>query len=306
MTTSSTDIPWIDDSQIDPAWINKKMPMLQNISKCTAKDISNDARKGDKIKDGATLLLELTSSQEEGKQTTTTMVLKQETGSQLGLEKSKQLGIAREALFYNQLCQKIKLGSNVERGNDDKKDQAPCIPKIYYANGNMSDGSKTIFMEDLSGKFIDSGILFGPGNPNNWSRDLEAKIAKAYPQSSPPTSFEVANETFLAIADLHAAFWRDTELLDEKYNWLRGSSWITGKDKDSWTGIQGYLQNIWNNLEDIDSRLQWDPLVKKILDKAVDGISWEAQLNRLNAESHFCLTHGKVPFGVLLKQFCRL
>jgi hypothetical protein len=128
---------------------------------------------------------------------------------------------------------KIRAQSKDDNGNDDdegnskKNTSAPRIPKIYYATGDMIDGSKIVFMEDLSEGFIDSGILFGPGNPNNWKRDLQAKIDEAYPQSSssfPPTSFEVANETFLAIAEIHATFWRDSELLDEKYSWLRGSS----------------------------------------------------------------------------------
>jgi hypothetical protein len=221
---------WITDSQIDPIWIAEKMPIFSNVSECIVKDISNDTRKGDKIKNGATLLVQMISKENNPISNVQTLVVKQIPSTGLGL--SKNLGLAREAIFYNELAPKIKVQSNYDNGNDDDDDEgsnkknisALCVPKIYYATGDMIDGSKIVFMEDLSEGFIDSGILFGPGNPNNWKRDLQAKIEEAYPQSSssfPPTSFEVANETSLAIAEIHATFWRDSKLLDEKYSWLR-------------------------------------------------------------------------------------
>jgi len=344
----STGMPvWITDSRIDPCWIKEKMPVFHHISECTVKDISNDTRKGDKIKNGATLLLYLTS-QDDGnnEQTTSTTALVAKQVPPSGLALSCQLGLAREALFYNKLAPKIKVRSvsnnavvsddnvNVSGGKDEPQIKvscaSPCIPKIYYSSGDMSDGSKIVIMEDLSGGFIDSGILFGPGNPNNWNRDLKSRIAEAYPASSsqspstvvavvPPTSFEVANQTFLAIAYVHAEFWRDTELLKEEYSWLRGSSWISGKDEKSWRVTQGMIQTMWakylddndnddddndnDNDNDNDESIQWDPLVRKILEKAMKGISWESHLQRLNVNSHFCLVHGDFwPGNVMISK----
>jgi hypothetical protein len=150
-------------------------------------------------------------------------------------------------------------------------------------------------MEDLSGGFVDSGILFGPGNPNNWKRNLNSEITAAY-TSTVPTSFEVANQTFLAIANVHATFWRDKELLKEEYSWLRGSSWIGGNDEASWWASQGMIQTMWENYQrdfnDSDKGILWDPLVRKIIEKAIKGISWESHRKRLNENTCFCLVHG--------------
>lgn len=175
----------------------------------------------------------------------------------------------------------------------------------------MSDGSKIVFMEDLSSRYIDSGILFGPGNPNNWSRDLKTKIGNAYhTPSSIPTSFEVANQTFLAIANVHATFWKDSELLQEKYNWLRGSSWISGKGEDTWWASQRMLQSMWEKYlererkkEDETESIQWDPNLRDIVEKAMKCISWESHRKRLNVDSHFCLVHGDFwPGNVMIEK----
>jgi hypothetical protein len=241
--------------------------------------ISNDTRKGDIVRNGATLRLEITFQDTPTKKN---LVIKQVTPS--GLELSTQLGLARESYFFNNLANKL---NNVD-------DQSPSIPKVYYSYGNMKEGTKIVIMEDLSQSYIDSGILFGPGNPNNWNRDLPALITQAYPEpSARPTSFEVANQTFLAIARVHATFWKDQNLLKEECSWLRGSSWIKGEDEVTWKASQGFLQDLWNEMGDkIDSRINWDPLVKQILFKAMDSISWEAQQERLNQSTHWCLCHG--------------
>ncbi|MGK3753402.1 MAG: aminoglycoside phosphotransferase (APT) family kinase protein [Bacillariaceae sp.] len=58
-----------------------------------------------------------------------------------------------------------------------------------------------------------------------------------------------------------------------------------------------------NTANDIDSRIQWDPLVKKILEKAMENISWELQLQRLNEGTHFCLVHGDFwPGNVMISK----
>ncbi|KAG7360672.1 ecdysteroid kinase [Nitzschia inconspicua] len=294
-TTSTEDfLPvWLGDDHINPSWITKKIPEFRNVIDATVTDISNASRKGDKVKNGATLLLDISFGYDNTSLTynNKTLVIKQMPAS--GLPLSQQLGLAREAHFFTRLASRIKLQN--DRNDRDSIDSttSPCIPKVYYAYGNMQSGTKFILMEDLSCQYIDSGILFGPGNPNNWDRDLPAKIAAAYPKAKPPSSYEVANETFLAIAQVHATFWKDTSLLSDDYDWLRGAAWINGKQEESWKKSQGVIQEMWKNMETtIESRIQWDPLVKTLTEKAMAGISWEAQRKRLNPSNHFTLVHG--------------
>eukprot|EP00580_Thalassiosira_gravida_P014396 CAMPEP_0201681538 /NCGR_PEP_ID=MMETSP0494-20130426/51164_1 /ASSEMBLY_ACC=CAM_ASM_000839 /TAXON_ID=420259 /ORGANISM="Thalassiosira gravida, Strain GMp14c1" /LENGTH=424 /DNA_ID=CAMNT_0048165289 /DNA_START=127 /DNA_END=1401 /DNA_ORIENTATION=+ len=326
-TKSSTSMMpmWVTDSQIDPSWVQEKLSDFDHVPECcVVKDISNDTRKGDVPKNGATLLLQLTSREQDGNDgdhtgfgtktakaaTTTTLVVKQVPTTRTRLAMSRQLGLAREAIFYNQLAPKIiKISSS---SNNTDSDEACILPTIHFSYGDMYDGSKVIIMEDLSKGFVDSGILFGPGNPNNWNRDLKRQINGAYPPprsgstTTVPTSFEVANQTFLAIANVHATFWRDEALLlnstEEEYggsSWLRGSAWICEEDEESWRASQGMIQKIWEKYtnsysgeSESESSIRWDPLVRQIVEKAMKGISWESQKERLNVNSNFCLVHG--------------
>ena len=99
--TSNETMPmpiWLDESHISPEWIEK----VTNLpcSSCAVVDISNETRKGgDGAKDGATLRLTLQSETTDGVAKDKTLIIKQvpEQGRAL----SKQLGLAREALFYH-------------------------------------------------------------------------------------------------------------------------------------------------------------------------------------------------------------
>ena len=289
---------WLSDASIDPASIRDKLPAFRHATECEVEDISNETRRGDVAKNGSTLLLTLTYKDANGGAITATLVAKQIAPS--GLAASCQLGLAREALFYGRLASRIGLSSESNEG--------VCIPRIHYSYGDMNTGEKIVVMEDLSSSYVDSGILFGPGNPNNWERDLDRLVADAYP-SAVPTSSEVANRTFLAIAEVHAAFWRDGNLLDDEFGWLRGSSWIGGNGEESWRASQGMLQKMWEGYtqaakkSDNGSGLRWDPLVRRLVETAMAGISWEAQLRRLNTKSHFCLVHGDFwPGNVMISK----
>jgi hypothetical protein len=61
-------------------------------------------------------------------------------------------------------------------------------------------------MEDISDAAIDSGILFGPGNPNNWKRNLPGMLKAAFSNKPPPTATTVAATTFRAFTAVHATF----------------------------------------------------------------------------------------------------
>jgi len=59
---------WISDNKIDPSWINDNIHIHSldgHVSECVVKDISNDTRKGDVVRNGATLLLQLTCQQDD-------------------------------------------------------------------------------------------------------------------------------------------------------------------------------------------------------------------------------------------------
>lgn len=89
---------------------------------------------------------------------------------------------------------------------------------------------------------------------------------------------------------------------EEEYggsSWLRGSAWICEEDEESWRASQGMIQKIWEKYtnsysgeSESESSIRWDPLVRQILEKAMKGISWESQKERLNVNSNFCLVHG--------------
>jgi hypothetical protein len=133
-------------------------------------------------------------------------------------------------------------------------------------------------MEDLSAVAFDSGVLFGPGNPNNWQRDdLATKASRAGNVSA----HIVAHETFCAVVRLHAHFWNDASLLENDKEWLRGQQWIQGRGKASWEASQAMVRDTWETCN--RDSIQWDPLLRKVTAKAIAGISWEAQLQRLSA-----------------------
>lgn len=274
---------WLDESHISPEWIEKVTKLPCN--SCSVVDISNETRKaGDNAKDGATLRIAMTGKDTgAGGQENKTLVIKQvpEQGRTL----SVQLGLAREALFYHHFS------SNLPRES---------TPKIYYSCGNFETGEKCIIMEDVQDA-VDSGILFGPGNPNNWNRNLRDMISKFGwndGNSPPPGSREVALVTFREIAKIHARFWKnDMELLGSDKTWLRGQEWLQGKGRGSWEASQNLVRTFWQTHLEAETNsdepiIQWDANVRKAVEKAVTGISWEAQLKRLNVEGHYTLVHG--------------
>ena len=280
---------WISDTNIDPVWI-EQVTGLKDVSKCVVEDISNQGRRREAIKDGTTLKL-VVSFQDASKELG--LVIKQVPLA--GQDHSKMLGLSREALFYLHLAPRLVDGK--------------VIPKVHHSFGDMATGAKLILMEDLSADYLDSGILFGPGNPNNWTRDLRLLTAKAYPNiaDKPPSSQQVAHQTFLAVAKIHATFWKDKSLLSHSY--LRCADWIQGQDKKSWEASQQYIQGIWDELKrnhQLDTVIQWDPVVLACVTKAMEGISWEAQLKRIHVSGgHWTLVHGDFwPGNILISTNC--
>jgi Ecdysteroid kinase-like family len=273
---------WIDDCHLDPAWIRWHTQLA--CTKCTVEDISNATRRGERIRDGATLKLtvELEDSNDDKK-----LIIKQVPTK--GRPISQQLGLAREALFYNQLANQVEQASSSQSKNHK------IIPWIWYAHGDMTSGAKVVIMEDLSQTHVDSGVFFGPGNPNNWKRDLPKMVARAGPNI--PSAAHVAKVTFVELAQVHATFWCRQDLLKDDYDWMRGHAWLQGKGKDTWEASQGLLRRFWGHYLEREKdaskpTLSWDTTVRAAVEKSIQGISWEAQVKRLHKNGRWCAVHG--------------
>ena len=289
---------WIGDegNDIDPSWMEQQKILSGSsiqILKCEAIDVSNLGRKAKdgNAREGATLKVsvhyKMTKPQESiNRNKIKTLILKQIPPS--GKPLAKRLGLAREALFYNELAPRVS--SSVTNDNNH------ITPKTYFSWGNMETGEKMVLMEDLSADMIDSGVLFGPGNPNNWSRDLPAMIQASFPKPDtlpPPTAAQVTKNTFMAIAKVHAHFWNNHTLFCKEDSWLRGSDWIQGQGQASWEASQSIIQDIWKRPA-VQERVQtqWDPIVKSIIEASMKQISWGHYLKCLSERKHFTLVHG--------------
>jgi Protein of unknown function (DUF1679) len=304
---------WIDDCTIDSQWIGSKTG-IQNINTISGQDDSNKMRQSTNncIKDGATILLTINVDKNENpsdqRSRLIQLVIKQTSRTNKNqLQLSRTLGLTREALFYSNL-----IGPHMHPllTND--------LPKIYYSYSNPSTGEKCIIMEYLDPNcWIDSGILYGPGNPNNWTRNINEMLKHAYPtynsisntcsnendstcHQGPPPIRIVAETTFRAIARIHGHYWcKKDSLLHPSMTSLRGYDWIQGNGCKSWEASQNMIQSIWNkyctNSQNFVQQIQWNSHVKEIVNASVSRISWSSQLERLNTTNkniHWTLVHG--------------
>jgi hypothetical protein len=221
---------------------------------------------------------------------TVPLLLKQiASGNQDDLQLSRGLGLAREALFYRTFRSALPDG---------------VVPDVYYAAGDMSSGAKAVLMHDLSDRAVDSAVFFGPGNPNSWDRDLDGPRRKAeLAARSPITSRDVALATFCAATKMHAAFWKRQDLLEPDKFWLRGQTWLLGNSRETWEASQNFIRDAWNKINhgsgsqseassSVGTAIRWDPNLRAAVQRAVEGISWERQLERLHVDSEWTLVHG--------------
>lgn len=309
----SSSLPlWLDDETLDPVWVSSKtgLPCVS----CRAVDASNATRRSARIRDGATLVLHLTlaapavsgGEETDAPATSTTeqtLILKQVGTHSLTL--SRTLGLAREALSYQYLLNlddEHRPSSFLQEkpgqmppvqppplDNDTtavKSDLARYCPMIYYAYGNFDTGDKVVIMEHLVDA-IDSAVFFGPGSPHNWTKDLPTLTS----QAPTVTAHQIAHQTFQAAAALHATHWKNQDLLNDSHAWLRGQKWLRGHDRDSWEAAQGMARTSWQSKSN-STTLVWDDTLRACVDKAIHGISWQAQQERLHPDGLWTMVHG--------------
>ena len=92
------------------------------------------------------------------------------------------MGLAREANFYNEIAPSLAK----EIG----------VPEVFYAESNLEDGSMLLLLECVDGAFP-SGVLFGPGNPNNWALDANKIEEMSQGQPSPAKIAEMAFKQYV-------------------------------------------------------------------------------------------------------------
>eukprot|EP00434_Breviolum_minutum_P005308 symbB.v1.2.004681.t1/scaffold271.1/size245249/4 len=209
--------------------------------------------------------------------TNDTMVLKRVSVN--GLEKSQNLGLAREALFYQTLAETHPVLKDI-------------LPKVLYAEGDMVSGSKEIIMEDLK-EGIQSGYFFGSGSPLNWDKDL-MKMTRNLTASLSPLA--ISKMAASAAAKLHATFWKDQTLTGA---WIRGIDWIQTEKMESgedlWEAYQRQCRETWEKLD--FSIFPWDPFLRACIDASIEKAKAENGGFRafhawINSEAPWSLVHG--------------
>jgi hypothetical protein len=175
--------------------------------------------------------------------------------------KSMQLGLAREALFYEHFHVKCnELGIR--------------LPAVYYTYGDMKTGQKVMILEDLAPNGSQSGHFFGHHSPLNWGKDLVQLTENVKVK---PTLEECAKDAYYQAARLHRQYWMDKDLFN--YPWLRCSNWIQGEGKATWEFSQNLARVSWNkNKSEIAAgtrTVKWNENILKCIDASIAKISWD-------------------------------
>jgi len=212
-------------------------------------------------------------------------------------ERSKELGQARESIFY-------------ESFSDSLKSIGLSIPSTYYCYGNMQTGEKQIILDDLS-DCIQAGYFYGNHSPHNWGKDLNQLISPCNQNLVAPLSEQewvevITRKAFNEAAKLHSLFWKRKEYLQLK--WLRSADWIVGEGEESWTASQQTAVKYWENTKEkiktkADYGVCWSPLVIECMEASISKISFSSyQAERSSASYQWTLVHGDYhPANLMFK-----
>lgn len=270
-------------SVVDAAWLSEKLG--REVKSLVLDDV--DLEKLNKLNCMRFATVEYT---DDG--STERLVIKMSASS----ETSNMLGLAREGYWYRDWA-------SLATADGRRSDLEDILPRVLFSSGSMGTGEKVLVMADLSRESTQLGHYFGPGNPNNWGKDLSAL-------TSGRRVVDVAEATRLAFgaaARLHASFWGSRALL-EGTPWLRGAGWLRGSDEQLWMDTQSNTASLWAQVKakmgSPGYGVQWDPLLVAVLDSAIGKAAGEEGWARYQTELRtrpFTLVHGDFhPANLLL------
>lgn len=193
------------------------------------------------------------------------------------LQMSKEMGLAREPLFYNNFSSVLR-------------EQKVLSPVAVAAEGNMETGSFRILMEDLSGCAVQSGYFFGPGSPHNWGKDLAALTSVA---GSTTTLREVAMDCYVQMARMHRFYWKKESLF--QHDWLRGRDYFLNTGKSVWEGEHARTNKAWetckSQIADGTTKITWNNHLIACIDASIAKLDWDLFLKE-RREGPWTLVHG--------------
>lgn len=185
-------------------------------------------------------------------------------------------GTYREAFFY------------------DKYSNIGVLPNIIYSYASPIHGCYIIIMEDLRSE--STGVNFYFGNQVWGTKELE--------KSKEPEI--MLKNIYLKAASMHAKYWNDKTLLDNK--WLKAVNWYAGKDRASWSMGLKRANQLWIKAKSkINSNdVKWSPKLISIIDKSFENTTWEKLQEQLNdSKTPFTLTHGDFHASNMLYLFLK-
>ncbi|KAJ1561778.1 hypothetical protein HK096_003352 [Nowakowskiella sp. JEL0078] len=192
--------------------------------------------------------------------------------------RSKELGLFREAFFYNHFGEKV----------------TGIIPSISFAYGNALTGEKFILMNDLT-SYTQSGYYFGACSPHNWRHDLEALTGTTEGDARRILTHKISLNAFEVAAKIHATFWNDKSITSN--TWLRGVDWFKGEGEKLWLGHQKTASDSWcvlkSKIKDNTSKVNWNSHLLACMDASFAKVSWaDFQKELFSPDYVFTLVHG--------------
>lgn len=187
------------------------------------------------------LLTLMFSTSCEGESKTAKLVLKRTRPTEDAKKFSKQLGLYREAIFYNTIGPWL----DERLANVPSSKLHDFIPKALFAASDPSTGQKAIVLEMYNA--TEAGIFY-PHSVHNINR---SKVG----QQESISSRSVTIEATRIAAFLHGAFYNDTSLLtNKKINAnLRMADWIQGMGEETFLASQREVCSRWAH-----TKAQWE------------------------------------------------
>lgn len=177
--------------------------------------------------------------------------------------------------MFSGTCREGKLYSTFKSKIDN-------LPLVFYESHNFFTGELVVVMENLVGKSVPVNFYFG-----NQIWGMKALEHPIEPQ-------RVMLGIYLAVADIHARYWRDPALLQA--TWMKSSLWYQGKNRFRWERSLQSGASAWKRVAATigeGQAVKWQPRLVELLNASFEHTSWDG----LQAHLHdptvpFTLTHG--------------